>query len=309
MGVIMLATRERRLLRRRLISLPIGLMMRPGARRRVGHAPTCSGGRSSGGPSPAAGSPSSSAGRGVIVVMELIGAAALAWCWMAFGWSDRRPTATCSCAPVTSTSRDLVASDPRADHRAPRAHRGQRHRPAAGSPRRAARRAGRAPGRAAGGVAAATTDRIDRVVSSPLQRAPARPRTTSGSAGRDRRALRSSSTTASTTACRWPTSRRSIWAQLAVRPRLHARRAASRSPPCSARVSRGARRPGGRGAHRDHRGGHPRVARSRPRWPGRSGSATRSPGGSSCSPPRSPASSSARAAPVAAVVQRDDALG
>ena len=26
----------------------------------------------------------------VLVVMELIGAAALAWCWMAFGWSDRQ---------------------------------------------------------------------------------------------------------------------------------------------------------------------------------------------------------------------------
>ncbi len=87
MGVIMLATRERRLLRRRLISLPIGLMMGlvldgAWATRNVFWWPFF------GWAFPGGGLPELHHGPAVMVVMELVGAAALAWCWMAFGWSD-----------------------------------------------------------------------------------------------------------------------------------------------------------------------------------------------------------------------------
>jgi len=87
LGVIMLATRERRLLRRRLISLPIGLMMGlvldgAWATRNVFWWPFF------GWSFPGGGLPELQRGFGVSVVFELIGAAALVWCWKAFGWSD-----------------------------------------------------------------------------------------------------------------------------------------------------------------------------------------------------------------------------
>jgi hypothetical protein len=88
MGVIMLATRERRLLRRRLISLPIGLMTGlvldgAWATRNVFWWPFFGWGF------PGGGLPELQRSPAILVVFELIGAAALAWCWMAFGWSDR----------------------------------------------------------------------------------------------------------------------------------------------------------------------------------------------------------------------------
>ncbi len=86
MTVIMLATQKRRLVRRRLISLPIGLMMHlvldgVWADTEVFWWPFF------GTAFETAGLPE---GRtlGVIVVLELIGAAALAWCWREFGFSD-----------------------------------------------------------------------------------------------------------------------------------------------------------------------------------------------------------------------------
>jgi hypothetical protein len=89
MGGIMLATRERRLLRRRLISLPIGLMVGlvldgAWATKEVFWWPF------SGSAFPGGGLPELQRGLAVTVILELIGAAALVWCWMAFGWSDRQ---------------------------------------------------------------------------------------------------------------------------------------------------------------------------------------------------------------------------
>jgi hypothetical protein len=88
MTAVMLATPRRRLLRRRLISLPIGLMtglVLDGAwtTRNVFWWPFF------GWAFPGGGLPELQRGLGWAVVLELIGAAALAWCWMAFGWSDR----------------------------------------------------------------------------------------------------------------------------------------------------------------------------------------------------------------------------
>jgi len=77
------------LLRRRLISLPIGLMMGlvldgAWATKDVFWWPFF------GWAFPGGGLPELERGPGVTVVLELLGAAALAWCWMAFGWSDRQ---------------------------------------------------------------------------------------------------------------------------------------------------------------------------------------------------------------------------
>ena len=88
LGVIMVATRERRLLRRRLISLPIGLMTGlvldgAWATRNVFWWPFF------GWAFPGGGLPELGRGLGWSVVLELIGAAACVWCWIAFGWSDR----------------------------------------------------------------------------------------------------------------------------------------------------------------------------------------------------------------------------
>jgi hypothetical protein len=87
LAVVMLATQHRRLLRRRLISLPIGLMV----------ALVLDGSWTSklvfwwpffGWAFPGGGLPELHRAVAVTVVLELIGLAALAWCWIAFGWSD-----------------------------------------------------------------------------------------------------------------------------------------------------------------------------------------------------------------------------
>jgi hypothetical protein len=87
LGVVMLATRERRLVRRRWISLPIGVMMHlvldgiwtesqvfwwPFFGADFGAAPI----------------PELDRGAAVVVVMELVGLAALAWSWFTFGLND-----------------------------------------------------------------------------------------------------------------------------------------------------------------------------------------------------------------------------
>ncbi len=87
LGVVMLATRGRRLLRRRLISLPIGLMtalVLDGAwmSKTVFWWPAF------GATFPGGGLPELGRGPVPTVVLEAIGIAALAWCWIAFGWSD-----------------------------------------------------------------------------------------------------------------------------------------------------------------------------------------------------------------------------
>jgi hypothetical protein len=88
LGAIMLATQQRRLLRRRLISLPIGLMMGlvldgAWAQKSVFWWPFF------GWSFPGGGLPEWQRGFGWLVILDLLGAAALAWCWVAFGWSDR----------------------------------------------------------------------------------------------------------------------------------------------------------------------------------------------------------------------------
>jgi hypothetical protein len=87
MGVVMLATQKRRLLRRRLISLPIGLMMHLvldgiWADTNVFWWPFF------GTSFDTSGLPELGRPVGVILVMELIGAASLVWCWREFGFSD-----------------------------------------------------------------------------------------------------------------------------------------------------------------------------------------------------------------------------
>ena len=88
MGVIMVATQKRRLLRRRLISLPIGLMMGlvldgSWATKSVFAWPFFGWGF------PGGGLPELQWALGVRVVLDLVGLVALAWCWRAFGFSDR----------------------------------------------------------------------------------------------------------------------------------------------------------------------------------------------------------------------------
>jgi hypothetical protein len=87
LGMVMVATRGRRLLRRRLISLPIGLMtglVLDGSwtSKVVFWWPAF------GGAFPGGGLSELSRGWGPTLVLEAIGIAALAWCWVAFGWSD-----------------------------------------------------------------------------------------------------------------------------------------------------------------------------------------------------------------------------
>jgi hypothetical protein len=88
LAVVMLATRQRRLLRRRLISLPIGLLMAlvldgSWADKAVFWWPFF------GWAFPSDGLPELQRGPVVLLLLEALGAAALLWCWAAFGWSDR----------------------------------------------------------------------------------------------------------------------------------------------------------------------------------------------------------------------------
>jgi hypothetical protein len=88
LGAVMVGTRHRRLVRRRLISLPIGMMMGlvldgSWAVRDVFWWPFF------GFAFPGGGLPEWQRGPGVTIVFEVIGAAALVWCWSAFGWSER----------------------------------------------------------------------------------------------------------------------------------------------------------------------------------------------------------------------------
>ncbi len=86
--LVVLATRRRRLVRRRLISLPIGLMMHLvldgiWTRADVFWWPFL--GTSFG----SAGLPEFERPIGVGVLLELIGAGCLVWCWHTFGFADR----------------------------------------------------------------------------------------------------------------------------------------------------------------------------------------------------------------------------
>ena len=88
LGAIMLATRRRRLLRRRLISLPIGLMTGlvldgSWATKAVFAWPFFGFGF------PGGGLPELQWALGVRLVLDLIGLAALVWCWRAWGFDDR----------------------------------------------------------------------------------------------------------------------------------------------------------------------------------------------------------------------------
>lgn len=85
--VVMLATRRRRLLRRRLISLPIGLLMHlvldgVWAIAEVFWWPAFGWGF------PDVMLPELDRPFGVIVVLDLAGLVALGWCWRAFGFAD-----------------------------------------------------------------------------------------------------------------------------------------------------------------------------------------------------------------------------
>jgi hypothetical protein len=87
LGVIMLATRQRRLLRRRLISLPIGLMVGlvldgSWTAKAVFWWPFF------GWAFPGGGLAELHRGPAVLVLLDLVGLACLVWCWRAFGWSD-----------------------------------------------------------------------------------------------------------------------------------------------------------------------------------------------------------------------------
>jgi len=85
--LIMLATQQRRLLRRRLIGLPIGLMMHLvldgiWARQVVFWWPFFGTDFGDGG------LPELSHGLGLVLLLEVAGAAALLWCWRAFDLAD-----------------------------------------------------------------------------------------------------------------------------------------------------------------------------------------------------------------------------
>ncbi len=85
--IVMLATRHHRLLRRRLISLPIGLMVGlvldgSWTAKAVFWWPFFGVGF------PGGGLPELQRGPVVLVGMELVGLAALVWCWRAFGLAD-----------------------------------------------------------------------------------------------------------------------------------------------------------------------------------------------------------------------------
>jgi hypothetical protein len=87
LGVVMLATQQRRLVRRRWICLPIGMMMHLAldgiwATTEVFWWPFF------GGSFGAGGLPELGHSLAVSVVLELIGAAALAWCYVTFGLRD-----------------------------------------------------------------------------------------------------------------------------------------------------------------------------------------------------------------------------
>jgi hypothetical protein len=86
--VVMLATRNRRLVRRRLIGLPIGMMLHlvldgVWAVADVFWWPAF-GWAFPDGPLPELDRPV-----GLIILLDLAGAVALAWCWRAFGFADR----------------------------------------------------------------------------------------------------------------------------------------------------------------------------------------------------------------------------
>jgi hypothetical protein len=86
--VVMLATQRRRLLRRRLIGLPIGILMHlvldgVWAVADVFWWPAFGWGFGDGT------LPELDRPAGLVVLFELIGVVALAWCWRAFGFADR----------------------------------------------------------------------------------------------------------------------------------------------------------------------------------------------------------------------------
>jgi hypothetical protein len=88
LAIVMLATQRKRLVRRRLISLPIGLLMHLlldgiWTRAEVFWWPFF--GLSFGGDQ----LPEIERPIGITVVLELIGVAALVWCWRTFRFSDR----------------------------------------------------------------------------------------------------------------------------------------------------------------------------------------------------------------------------
>lgn len=88
LGVVMLATRGRRLVRRRLIGLPIGMLMHlvldgVWTRSQVFWWPFFGWGFGDDG------LPELTRAPATVLVLEAVGAAALVWCWVTFGWSDR----------------------------------------------------------------------------------------------------------------------------------------------------------------------------------------------------------------------------
>lgn len=93
LGVVMLATQKRRLVRRRWICLPIGMMMHLAldgiwATTEVFWWPFFGAGFGTGG------LPELGHSVPVTVVMELVGAAALVWCYVTFGLRDPENRAT-----------------------------------------------------------------------------------------------------------------------------------------------------------------------------------------------------------------------